>query len=109
MWEAESSQVLCRNTAHTDTPWRCYLITVLDELLPADVGHDPSSQRVSQDIDHCSKPVSGKWNSNGKWLALWVHAYAFITAVITSEGQFRRFCELTSLEMVVRSLAWGNN
>lgn len=39
---------------------RGYLVTVLDKLLPADVGHDPRSQRVPQDIDHCSKPVSAK-------------------------------------------------
>lgn len=39
---------------------RGYLVTVLDELLPADVGHDPSGQCIPQHIDHCSKPVSGK-------------------------------------------------
>lgn len=51
--------------AHPGTPvppgsQRGYLIAILDELLPADVGHDASSQRVPQDIDHCSKPVSAK-------------------------------------------------
>lgn len=56
-----------------------YLVTILDKLLAADVGHDPSSQRVPQHIDHCSKPVSAKWNSDGEVLALWVNSCASIS------------------------------
>lgn len=89
---------MIRHTLAHPGSWCCYLIAILDELLPADVGHDPSSQCVSQDIDHCSKSVSEKLNSNGELLALWVHAYAFNTAVIIAEGQYGCFYKLTSLK-----------
>lgn len=36
-------------------------------------------------------------------------SYAFITAVISADGQFHCFYELTSLEMVIRSLAQGSH
>lgn len=61
MWEAESWQALPQHNTLSHPGSRCsYLITILDELLPADVGHNPCSQGISQDVDHCSKPVSGK-------------------------------------------------
>lgn len=61
MWEAESWQALPQHNTLSHPGSRCsYLIAILDELLPADVGHNPCSQGISQDVDHCSKPVSGK-------------------------------------------------